>query len=67
VYKFVITATDKAGITNSYVYHYDDILALAGKRVTIENLYKVEHGESVSGLSFGSSDLIPLQTRRACA
>ena len=61
IYEFVITATDKAGISNSYTYHYDDILALAGTTVTVENLYRIEHGESVSGHAFNAADLTPLR------
>ena len=55
IYKFVITATDKAGIKNTYMYHYDDILALAGKSVTVENLYKILKSRPFTAMFGGGS------------
>jgi hypothetical protein len=49
-YSLEITAEDFAGNQNTHFFHYNDVNSLnGGTYLTIENLYKIENGESVPG------------------
>ncbi|MDA3809040.1 MAG: hypothetical protein PF518_01800 [Spirochaetaceae bacterium] len=57
-YRLKITAEDYAGNQNSHFYHYTDVKALnGGSLVTVENLYKIENGEDVTGIIVTDSSL----------
>lgn len=57
-FHFNVTATDKSGQKNTYIYHYDDILSINGSgSTTIEDLYSFEYGGSPASITFSTADL----------
>jgi hypothetical protein len=57
-YIFEVTAEDHAGNVSSHFYHdYDISTLIDGDDISIENLYRVETGITVSGYSISSTDL----------
>lgn len=58
LYKFEFIAEDYAGNKNTHFFHYNNISSLnSGSYITIEDLYKIENGDSVSGSSITPASL----------
>jgi len=61
-YKFEITAEDYAGNMNTHFFHYNDINTLnGGSYISIEDLYKIENGETVTGSQITQSSLAGIE------
>ena len=64
-YRFVITATDKAGAKNTHFFYDEDIRAANnGSALTVEQLYRLEGSGSVEGQSINSASLSALSRDR---
>ena len=64
-YSFVVTSTDRAGNTNEYVYHDDDIRTLSGgPAVTVESLYTLDKGFDVDGVEITLEQLASARLER---
>jgi hypothetical protein len=57
-YDFVLTAYDRAGNSSSYLYHTQDVMDInGGLPLSVEDLYIIDNGGSVSGTTLIDADL----------
>jgi hypothetical protein len=57
-YDFLVTAYDRAGNSSSYLYHTRDVADLNdGVQLSVEDLYVIDNGGSVSGTTLTKADL----------
>ncbi len=61
VYQLRITAFDRSDNTNAYLYHDDDVYAANGGTVTVEQVYSLDQGVAVSGLTILPADMAALK------
>ncbi|ADN01128.1 hypothetical protein STHERM_c01520 [Spirochaeta thermophila DSM 6192] len=50
-FRFVFTAEDKAGNTNTFFFHSDDVFSVAGKHLTVEQVKTIIEGGTVEGVT----------------